>query len=175
MQELKKPARILQSRGFSLESREIRKLSFDSESSKYLWHETSWESLGDIAEAGLLPRSYGQSLVGDGGRILSPLEKMEDIRFWLSEGGEEEVDEEEVLKIFHSQVDEDDLTLRTYVHPILPSFLSYGDLLIRFPFREPKKDVDYYILDSIPPEEIEIKMGDDWIPLLAWKGGGIYV
>jgi hypothetical protein len=168
MRLLKKLAGVLDSWGLGLEAEEIRKLALDG-SSDYLWHETSLESLGEIAREGLLPRSYGQSLVGEGGRILSPEEKMEDIRFWLSE--EAELDEEEVLRIFHSEVDEDDLILRTYVHPRLPSFLSYGDILIRFPFRELKKDVDYYILDSIPPEEIEVQVEGGWIPLKEWRGG----
>jgi len=115
----------------------------------YLYHETRKDALPYIREEGILPTSYGQSLVGDMGEVMSP-----------------DMLEEDELEL----IPEEDLIPRTYVQLKEPSSLYYGDVLLRFPKDSAgplKKDVDYYVLKEIPPHLVEVKMGGKWIPIKA--------
>jgi hypothetical protein len=113
----------------------------------YFYHETKREHIYDIKSEGIVPTSYGQSLVGEMGEILSP----------------NMLDEEEL-----ENIPEEDLIPRTYYMEQEPRQLLYGDILLRFPKRFATKrriDVDSYILNSISPEVIEVKVENQWIPL----------
>lgn len=170
MKKLKALSHLLKVAGLKIEADHILKISSESDR-KYLYHETSREALGDIKREGLLPTSYGQSLVGDDGRVISPEEKIDLIRSELEEEGisEDEI-EETTSEIFRREVPDEDLIGRTYVHLTEPSSYSYGEILLRFPIREMRRDVDHYILDRVAPEELEWKAGDQWLPLILEEG-----
>jgi hypothetical protein len=138
---------------------------------EYLYHETRKDSIPYIIEDGLLPTSYGQSLVSDDGSVMSPKEKISEIEWRLqNEYGELSDDEFQsaVEDTFRMEVNEDDLMPRTYVHLVEPDSYLYGDSLLRFKKRAVEKDVDYYIRESIPAEEIEIKVKGGWLPLFEY-------
>lgn len=138
---------------------------------EYLYHETREDLIPYIVQDGLLPTSYGQSLVSDDGSVMSPKEKMEEIEWSLqSEYGGLSDDEfaSAVEDRFRMEVEKDDLIPRTYVHLVEPASYLYGDALLRFKKRAVEKDVDYYILEPIPVEELEIKVEGGWIPLFDY-------
>ena len=138
---------------------------------EYLYHETREDSIPYIIEDGLLPTSYGQSLVSDDGSVMSPKEKISEIEWRLqSEYGELSDDEFQsaVEDTFRMEVNEDDLMPRTYVHLVEPASYLYGDALLRFKKRAVEKDVDYYIRESIPAEELEIKVEGVWLTLFEY-------
>jgi len=114
----------------------------------FLYHETRMDAVTDISEDGILPTSYGQSLVGDMGEVLSP----------------DLLDEEEL-----EDIPEEDLVPRTYVSLKEPAFLHYGDVLLRFPrdsVGELERDVDWYTREEVPPDRVEARMEDGrWIPV----------
>ena len=95
----------------------------------------------------MLPLSYGQSFVGDQGEMLSP---------------------DDFSKRELANFPKEDLVKRIYVMVGHPNRPKYGDVLLRFPkllAGKIKKDVDYYILQTIPPEYIEQFNQGKWIPI----------
>jgi hypothetical protein len=165
MKRLKVLSNLLKAAGLKMEAAAILKISSNEE---YLYHETSREALEYIEREGLLPTSYGQSLVGDDGQVMSPEEKIESIEWRLEEEGLSEEEIEEIIpQVFKREVPEEDLVPRTYVHFLEPSSYSYGEVLLRFPIRKTEMDVDPYILERVGPEELEKKIGDLWYPLLS--------
>jgi len=141
--------------------------------SQYLYHETKIEYLQDIKRLGLLPTSYGQSLVQDDGTILSPDEMLVSIREELEDDEynsnlNDEEFEELVNSKFEELVDPLDLTPRTYVMKHKPTSYNYGDMLLRFASGHAVtiyKDVDFYITVNILPEFLEVYNNGKWIDL----------
>lgn len=139
----------------------------------FIYHETQREHLPSIKEEGLLTTSYGQSLVSSiDGRVMSPEEYREMISSDIlgEEGDEIHIDElnRRVNEYFDQEIPSSDRVPRTYIWEKEPASLLYGDILLRFPRDVAgaiKKDVDPYILKSIPPEAIEIKINGSWVPL----------
>lgn len=138
---------------------------------EYLYHETYEENLPAIIKKGLRPLSFGQSLVSDyEKRILSPEEIMDNIKIDLEQDPDNEsLSDEEfeqlVKEKFEEIVDPDDLRQRTYIYLQQPSKLSYADILLRFPKSSAgliEKDCDYYISETILPEDIEILQDGEW-------------
>jgi len=117
----------------------------------FLYHETRADAVADIAEEGILPTSYGQSLIGDMGEVLSP-----------------DLLEDEELE----GIPEEDLVPRTYVSLREPETLYYGDVLLRFPKEDAgslEKDVDWYTRAEIPPDRLEARTTNGrWISVRDW-------
>jgi len=116
-------------------------------SEEHFYHETSRENVPEIADQGLLPLSYGQSFVGEMGEMLSP----------------DMFDEEEL-----EDIPKEDFIQRTYYMTKEPQSLKYGEVLLRFPASAVKHrgyDVDPYTTDTIPPDLMEIKVQDRWLPI----------
>lgn len=161
---LKTLASVLFSLGFIKEAVEV--------DGRYLYHETSRDALPEIIEKGLLPTSFGQSLVSEDRRVLSPEEKLAEIRSDLEFEYEDLSDEEFQILVqerFNSEVNEDDLLGRTYVHLEEPREYFYGEALLRFSasvISKVDRDVDYYITEKISPENIEIKTSHGWRSLI---------
>jgi hypothetical protein len=111
----------------------------------FLYHESKREHLADIASEGIVPSSYGQWFVGDQGEMLTP---------------------DDFSKRELRACPAADLKLRTYVLLSEPTRFNYGDVLLRFPrhLARPtrKHDVDWYILETIPPSAIEVRDGNAW-------------
>lgn len=162
--KLKTLASVLFGLGFTKEAIEV--------DGGYLYHETSHDALPEIIERGLLPTSFGQSLVSEDRRVLSPEEKLAEIRSDLEFEYEDLSDEEFenlVQERFNLEVDQDDLLGRSYVHLEEPKEYAYGEALLRFSasvISKVDKDVDYYITEKISPENIEIKTSHGWSGLI---------
>jgi len=135
----------------------------------FLYHETKREHLPDIKEGGIIPTSYGQSLVDEQGGVLSPEEYKDRIAGdFLDEEGE--VSDSSVEDIFNREIPEEDRIPRTYIWEKEPAHLNYGDILLRFPRHIAgtiSRDVDPYITKSISPEDINVKLKNKWYPLIA--------
>lgn len=144
-----------------------------AEEDEYLYHETNLNYLDYIKSDGLLPTSYGQSFVNEYGQVDSPETALHNIQDELSMllDYEDLFDSEfnkNVDEVFTTTYSSEDTIPRTYVHTKEPVVFSYGNILLRFPKEnlDLKKDIDYYILDKVAPEKIEIKKNNNWEKLV---------
>jgi len=113
---------------------------------EYYYHETKKDHIKDIQNDGLLPTSYGQSLVNENTHeLMSP----------------DDLSEEEL-----ENIPEEDTLPRTYFSIEEQQRPTYGDgIFLRFPknaITHIDTDIDYYTFDSIPPEKLEIKTENGW-------------
>ena len=118
----------------------------NNDNNGYYYHETKKDHIRDIQNDGLLPTSYGQSLVNENTHeLMSPDD--------LSEEELENIPEEDTLPRTYFSIDEQKRP-------------TYGDgIFLRFPknaITHIAVDIDYYTFDPIPPEKLEIKTNNGW-------------